>query len=168
VPLWPKFEAENAWLPWLARALSAFNILPMIGLAVVVLHWLDRFTFAWTRRRVLATVLLMLTEAAIAAVGADQWFDIAAAGLIGGAVATLLFATVLRFDLRTVPALIAVYVALTAIAQGLQKGTVQAAWLTAVSVVAVLTIAWVATRYLIAQGEIPAAAARPAAAPGSE
>ena len=167
-PLWPKFDAENAALPWLARALGALNTLSIIGLTVVALHWLDRFTAAWTRRRIQATALLMLTEAAIAAIGADRWSDIALAGLLGGAVATLLFATVLRFDLRAVPALIAVYVSLSAIAQGLQKGTVQAAWLTAIGVAAVLTVAWAAMRYLITQGEIPKAATQPAAAPGSE
>ncbi len=139
-----------------------------MGLTVVALHWLDRFTAGWTRRRVQATILLMLTEAAIAAVGADQWSDIAVTALIGGAVATLLFASVLRFDLRTVPALIAVYVSLTAIAQGLQKGTSQAAWLTAIGVAAVLAVAWAAMRYLITQGEIPHAETSPAAAAGSE
>jgi hypothetical protein len=165
-PLWPKFDAENTALPWLARALGALNVLPLMGLTLVALHWLDRFTAGWTVRRVQATILLMLTEAAIAAVGADQWSDIAVTALIGGAVATLLFASVLRFDLRTVPAMIAVYVSLTAIAQGLQKGTVQAAWLTAVGVAAVLAVAWVAMRYLVTQGEIPKAA--PVVAPGSE
>jgi hypothetical protein len=64
-------------------------------------------------------------------------------------VATLLFATVLRFDLRAIPALLAVYISLTAIAQGLQKGTVQAAWLTAIGVAAVLVVAWLATRYVM-------------------
>ena len=167
-PLWPKFDAENTALPWLARPLGAFNILPLMGLAVVALHWLDRFTAGWTRRRVQATILLMLTEAAVAAVGADQWADIAVTALIGGAVATLLFASVLRFDLRTVPALIAVYVSLTTIAQGLQKGTSQAAWLTAIGVAAVLAVAWAAMRYLMTQGEIPTAATQPVAAPGSE
>jgi hypothetical protein len=148
-PLWPKFDAENAALPALARALGAFSILPMIALGVVALHWLDRLTAGWTRRRAQAAILLILTEAAIAAVGADQWSDIAIGGLIGGAVATLLFATVLRFDLRAIPALLAVYISLTAIAQGLQKGTVQAAWLTAIGVAAVLVVAWLATRYVM-------------------
>ena len=67
-----------------------------------------------------------------------------------------------------VPALIAVYVSLNMIAQGLQKGTGQAAWLTAIGVAATLAVAWVAMRYLITQGEIPKAAAQPIAAPGSE
>jgi hypothetical protein len=154
-PLWPKFDAENTALPWLARALGAFNTLPAIALAVVVLHWLDRFTAGWTRRRAAAALLLMLTEAAIAAVGAEQWSEIAIAGLIGGAVATLLFATVLRFDLRALPALIAVYVSLTTIAQGLQKGTAEAAWLAAIGAAAVLALAWVATRYLMGEPPVP-------------
>ena len=79
----------------LARLLGAVNILPVIGLALVALRWLDRITAGWTRRRILAAVLLMLTHAAIAAVSADQWFDIVASGVVGGAVSTLLFATVL-------------------------------------------------------------------------
>jgi hypothetical protein len=157
-PLWPKFDAENAWLPSLASAFGAVNILPMMALAIAVLHWLDRFTAGWTRRRVQATMLLMLTQAAIAAVGAEQWSDIAAAGLVGGLVATLLFVTVLRFDLRTIPPLIAVYISLNAIAQGLQKGTLQAAWLAAVGVAATLTVAWAATRYVMSPGPVPAAA----------
>ncbi|HEX8009490.1 MAG TPA: type II CAAX endopeptidase family protein, partial [Casimicrobiaceae bacterium] len=165
VPLWPKFAAEDTALPWLARALGALNILPVIALTIVVLHWLDRFTAGWTHRKLPATLLLILTEAAIAAVGAERWSDIAVAGLVGGGVATLLFATVLRFDLRTIPALVAVYASLSAIGQGLQKGTVEAAWLTAIGVLALLAVAWLAMRYLIAQGEIPTAATQPAAAP---
>jgi hypothetical protein len=155
VPLWPKYDAENAALPALARALGAVSILPMIALAVVALHWLDRYTAGWTRRRTQAAILLILTEAAIAAVSADQWSDIAIAGVIGGTVATLLFATVLRFDLRAIPALFAVYVSLNAIAQGLQKGTIQAAWLTAVGVAAVLLVAWLATRYVMNEPPAP-------------
>ncbi|HEY2970241.1 MAG TPA: CPBP family intramembrane glutamic endopeptidase [Casimicrobiaceae bacterium] len=167
-PLWPKYDAENAWLPWLARALGAVNVLPVIGLALIALRWLDRITAGWTRRRILAAALLMLTHAAIAAVSADQWFDIAASGLVGGAVSTLLFATVLRYDLRVVPPLIAVYVSASLTVQALQKGTTQAALLGAIGVAATLAIAWAATRYILARGEIPQAATQPAAVPGSE
>jgi len=167
-PLWPKYDAENAWLPWLARALGAVNVLPVIGLALIALRWLDRITAGWTRRRILAAVLLILTHSAIAAVSADQWFDIAASGLVGGAVSTLLFATVLRYDLRVVPPLIAVYVSASLIVQALQKGTTQAALLGAIGVAATLAIAWAATRYILARGEIPQAATQPAAVPGSE
>jgi hypothetical protein len=168
VPLWPKYDVEGAWLPWLARALGAVNVLPVIGLALVAVRWLDRLTVGWTRRRILAAVLLMLTHAAIAAVSADQWFDIAASGVVGGAVSTLLFATVLRFDLRVVPPLIAIYVSAALIAQALEKGTTQAAFLGAVGVAATLVIAWAATRYILARGEIPHGATQPAAVPGSE
>jgi hypothetical protein len=154
-PLWPKYDAENAWLPWFARALGAVNVLPVIGLALIALRWLDRITAGWTRHRILAAVLLMLTHAAIAAVSADQWFDIAASGLVGGAVATLLFATVLRYDLRVVPPLIAVYVSASLIVQALQKGTTQAALLGAIGVAATLAFAWAATRYILTGGPAP-------------
>jgi len=111
----------------------------------------------------------MLTHATIAATSADQWFDIAAAGVVGGAVSTLLFATVLRFDLRVVPPLVGVYISLTLVTQALQKGTAQAALLGTIGVAATLAVAWAATRYIMAQGEIPHAPAQePAPAPGSE
>jgi hypothetical protein len=167
-PLWPRYDVENTWLPWLARVLAAVRIVPVIGLTIVVLHWLDRITAGWTRHRMLAAVLLMLTNAAVAAVNAEQWIDIAAAGLIGGTASTLLFATVLRFDLRAVPPLIGVYMSLMIVAQALQKGTALAALLAAIGVTATLAVAWAATRYVAAQGEMSHAAAHRAAAPGSE
>ena len=117
-------------------------------------------------------MLLVLTSAAIAAMRAEQWFEIAAAGPAMGALAALFFATVLRFDLRAVPPLIAVYASLMIVEQALQKGTPQAAYLGAVGVAATLAVGWAATRYLVAAGvaaepspvaaEIPSAAANPA------
>jgi len=158
-PLWPKYDVENTWLPWLACVLTAVKIVPVIGLTIVVLHWLDRATAGWTRHRVFAAVLLILTNAAIAAVNAEEWIDIVAAGLAGGAVSTLLFATALRFDLRAVPPLVAVYMSLTIVAQALQKGTDQAVLLGAIGVAATLAVAWVATRYILAAGPVPGHAA---------
>ena len=110
----------------------------------------------------------MLTHATIAAVSADQWFDIAASAVVGGAVSTVLFATVLRYDLRVVPPLVAVYVSAALVAEALQKGTTQAALLGAIGVAATLAVAWAATLYILARGEIPRAATQPAAIPGSE
>jgi hypothetical protein len=167
-PLWPKYDAENAWLPALARAASAVNILPVIGLAVIVLRWIDRITSGWNRHRALATMLLMLTHAAVASLSADHWLEIAAAGLAGGAVSTLLFAAVLRFDLRVVPPFFAVFVTLALVAQTLQKGTAQAAYLGAIGIAATFAVAWASTRYLIARGAIAQPAAQPMPTPGSE
>jgi uncharacterized membrane protein YjjP (DUF1212 family) len=131
------------------------KVLPVIGFAIVGLHWLDRITAGWTRRRLLAVVLLAVTNAAIAAISAEQWFDIAVAGVAGGAISTLLFVTVLRFDLRVIPPLVAVYVCLILVAQSLQKGTTQAAVEGAIGVAATLAVAWCATRYLLAAGSAP-------------
>jgi hypothetical protein len=144
------------------------TILPVIGLAIVTLRWLDRITAGWTRRRILAALLLVLIHAAIAAVSANQWLDIAASGLVGGAVSTVLFATVLRYDLRVVPPLIAVYVSAALIEQALQKGTTQALLLGAVGVATTLAVAWAATRYVMAAGQLPQPAAQAVPVRGSE
>ncbi|HEV2976147.1 MAG TPA: CPBP family intramembrane glutamic endopeptidase [Casimicrobiaceae bacterium] len=163
-PLWSKYDVENTWLPWLARALAAIKFLPLIGFAIVALDWLNRITEGWTRRRLLAAALLMLTSAAITAINAEQWFDIAAAGLVVGLVATLLFAAVVRFDLRVIPPFVAVYASLSIVAQAAQKATPQAAFLGLIGVASALAVGWAATRYLLAGGR----AEEPSALPTGE
>jgi hypothetical protein len=154
-PQWPRYDAENTWVPWLARALAAVKLLPVIGFAVVAFDWLNRITAGWTHRRVLAVALLMLTNAAIAAISAEHWFDIVAGGVVVGGVATVLFATVVRFDLRVVPPLMAVYQSFPIVLQAVQKGTTEAAILGVVGVASNLAIAWLVVRYLLAQGPAP-------------
>jgi hypothetical protein len=167
-PSWPRYGAENAAWPWLSSAASTVNvIIPMAG-AIVALRWLDRFTSGWTRHRALCVVVLILTDGAIAAMRANDWPDIVLTGLVGGAVSALLFAFVLRFDLRAIPALIAVYTVAEGLVGALSKGTQQAWLLFAITAALILAISWVATRYLVAQGEIREAATPLAAAPGSE
>jgi len=166
-PSWPKFGAENAAFPWLARAATTVGIITPMAAAIVAFSWLDRLTSGWTRRRLLCVALLMLVEGAIAAMQADQWLDIVVTGVIGGAVSTLLFAFVVRFDLRVVPALIATHATVAAVADAMQKSTLQAWVLSAIAAALALAISWIATRYLVAKGEIPHAAVQPAAAPGS-
>jgi hypothetical protein len=167
-PSWPKFDAENAVFPWLARAVATVGIVTPMAATIVAFRWLDRLTSSWTRRRVLCVALLMLVEGAIAAMQADQWLDIVLTGVIGGAVSALLFAFVVRFDLRVVPALIATYATVAIVADAMQKSTAQAWMLAAVGATLTLAISWVATRYLVAQGEIPHGAVQPAPAPGAE
>jgi hypothetical protein len=135
---------------------------------IVAFRWLDRLTSGWTRHRVLCVALLMLVDGAIAAIQADQWLDIVLTGLIGGAASALLFAFVVRFDLRVVPALIATHATVASVAGAMQKSTAQAWMLSAIGATLTLAISWVATRYLVARGEIPHAAIEPAAARGAE
>ena len=167
-PTWPKFGAETAVFPWLARVATSPNIVLLMASAIVALRWLDRLTSGWTRHRLLCVMLLMLVEGSIAAMQAGQWLDIVATGVIGGAVAALLFAFIVRFDLRVVPAVIAASAVATAVVDAVQKSTAQAWALAAISAALALAISWAATRYLVARGEIPQAAAQPAAAAGSE
>jgi hypothetical protein len=163
-PSWPRYGSENAVWPWLSRAAASFNVILPIAGTIVALRWLDRLTLGWTRRRFLCVVLLVLAEGAIAAMRADQWLDIVATGLVGGMVSAGLFAFVLRFDLRVVPALVGTYMAVAPILDAVAKGTPQGWLLGVVGAATTLGIAWIATRYLVARGEI-AAEAPPASAP---
>ena len=167
VPTWPKFAAETAVFPWLSRAATSLSIvLPMAGV-IVGFRWLDRLTSGWTRHRLLCVALLMLIEGSIAAMQASQWLDIVATGVIGGAVSALLFAFIVRFDLRVAPAVIATNAIVASMVDAVQKSTAQAWALAAISIGVALAVSWAATRYLVARGEIPRAAPQPAAA-GSE
>jgi hypothetical protein len=167
-PSWPKYSAENAVWPWLSRAMTTVHIMIPMSITIVALRWLDRLTHGWTRRRVLCVVILVLVEGALAAVRAGEWLDIVVTGVIGGIVSALLFAFVLRFDLRAVPAVISVYVAVGAVVDAILKGTPQAWMLCAISTGLTLAISWVATRYLVVEGEIREPDKPLAAAPGSE
>src|SRR5215472_6152060 len=166
-PSWPKFGAENAAWPWLSRAAGTVSIIiPMAG-AIVALRWLDRLTAGWTRNRVLCVALLILAEGAIAAMRASEWLDIVVTGVVGGIVTALLFAFVLRFDLRVVPALIVVYAALAMVVDALAKGTPQAWLLSAIGAALTVAISWIATRYLVTRGELPQDAPAPTARPAT-
>ena len=85
----------------------------------------------------------------MSALKAEQWIDVIAGGLIGGALSTIMFGMVLRFDLRVVPALIAVYLTINVLADALQKQTPSAAVLAAISTASMLALAWAVTNYLL-------------------
>ena len=111
-------------MPWLGRISGTLTSgLLVMTVMVIMLYWLDRLTEGWTRRRALGVVVLVLAQAAVAAASADQWIEVIAAGAVGGALATLIYATVLRFDLRIAPALIAVYLVVGFVGDAAQKQT---------------------------------------------
>ena len=60
-----------------------------------------------------------------------------------------MYATVLRFDLRIAPALVAAYLVVGFAGDAAQKHTVQAALLALIASATVLALAWAATRYLL-------------------
>jgi hypothetical protein len=106
----------------------------------------------------------MLAQGAVAATHASEWIEIVASGVVGGAVSAFLFAFAVRFDLRVIPAVIGVYAIVAAIADGIHKSTVQSWTLTLVAAGLAFAISWIATRYLVARGELPQPAPEPAAA----
>ena len=70
-----------------------------------------------------------------------------------GALNTLLFATVLRFDLRVVPAFVAAQVGAAIVAEALLQRTASGYVFAALSLATTLLIAWAATRYLVRAGD---------------
>jgi hypothetical protein len=152
-PTWPSYKTEELWVPWLGRiAGTAGSALMVMTVTVITLYWIDRLTAGWTRRRALGVLVLVLAQAGVAAVNADLWMDIITAGIIGGALATVIYATVLRFDLRIAPALVAVQLIVGFISDAAQKQTAQAAVLALIAAATVLALAWAATQYLLHPG----------------
>jgi Type II CAAX prenyl endopeptidase Rce1-like len=152
-PTWPSYKVEELWVPWIGRISGTVtSALMVMTVTVIALYWIDRLTAGWTRRRALGVLALVLAQAGVAAANADQWMDIITAGVIGGALATLIYATVLRFDLRIAPALIAVQLVVGFVGDAAQKQTAQGVRLALVASVTVLVLAWAATRYLLHPG----------------
>jgi hypothetical protein len=145
-----RYTIENAWLPWLdalVRSVSA----PVLGVTVMIiaLHWLERWTDGWRRHRWLVYAALTIATAALAALSADDWPVIVVGGLVGGALYTLLFATVLRYDLRLVPAFVAANAIVRIAGNALLKGTAAGAFYAALEIAATIAVAWAITRYLL-------------------
>jgi Type II CAAX prenyl endopeptidase Rce1-like len=153
-PTWPSYKVEELWVPWLGRISGTLSSgLMAMTITVIVLYWLDRLTAGWTRQRALGVVVVVLAQAAMAAANADQWIEIVAVGVVGGALTTLIYVTILRFDLRIAPALIAIYLVVGFIGDAAQKHTAQAAVLALIASATALTLAWAATRYLLRPGK---------------
>ncbi len=166
-PRWPRPGDESAWLPWLASL--AGSIAPVLGgmaVTAMMLYWLDRFTGGWQRRRTAVFVVLAFAASAQAALSADDWLVITAVAVAVGGLNTLLFATVMRFDLRVVPAFVATQVGAAIIAEALLQRTTSGNVFAALSLATTALLAWAATRYLVsAPASIPA---RPSAPGGAD
>jgi hypothetical protein len=145
-----RYSIESAWLPWL-DALTRAVAAPVLGAAVTIiaLHWLERWTDGWRRRRWLVFVALTIATSALTALHADDWMAVIVAGLVGGALYTLLFATVLRYDLRLVPAFVAANAIVRIVGNALLKGSAAGAWYAALEIAATVAVAWAVTRYLL-------------------
>ena len=159
VPRWPGVGEDNAWVPWLA-ALVGPVVVVLAGTAVTafVIYWLNRLSDGWQRRRVLTFVLLVIVAGAQAALQADDWLEIVLAGLAVGALNTLLFATVLRFDLRAVPGFVGAEIAATIVAEAVLERTTSAAWHALLQLGVALVLTWAITRYLVRAGASTVAA----------
>ncbi len=104
-------------------------------------------------------MLLACAAGAQTAISAEDAIAIVAVAIAIGALDTLLYATVLRFDLRVVPGFVAAQVLGSTIADALMQGTPSSYALAALSCITTLLLAWAATRYLVRAG--PPSAALP-------
>ncbi len=157
-PLWPSLPFEAAAWPWAAAALHGVGVLSSIGVALFVLHILDRVTASWTRRAWLAVaVVAALIAGLVAAKGSRELGTVIAGGLVAGAIAAAVVYGVLRFDARTVPG----YVVTAALASGAEDAALDAttaSWIAfAVYAAVALATGWAALRYIDSKGPPPEA-----------
>jgi hypothetical protein len=158
-PRWPDLSDRNAWFPYLAAVVDP--MLPMlatIAVTILILHWLDRFTSGWQRRRLVAFIALVLVAGAQSAFVADSAWTIAAGALAIGAVDTLIYAAVLRFDLRAVPGFVAAQMIASVVQDAFMQRTAAAYAGNAIAVATILVLAWAATRELARPRPAPAPA----------
>jgi hypothetical protein len=157
-----RYTIENAWLPWLDAPLRSVAA-PILGVVVTIiaLHWLERWTDGWRRHRLTVYMGLTIATAAVASLRADDLSAVVVSGLVGGALYTLLFATVLRYDLRLVPSFVAANAIVRIVGNALLKGTATGALYATLEIAATLAVAWGITRYLL-RVNTPVAAAAPA------
>ncbi len=164
-PLWPSLPFEAAAWPWAAAALHGIGILSSIGVALFVLHILDRVTASWTRRAWLAVaVVAALIAALVAAKGSRELGTVIAGGLVAGAIAAAVVYGVLRFDARTLPG----YVVAAALVSGAEDAALDgtaAGWIAfAVYAAVALAMGWAAVRYIALMPPPPEPQAEPAGA----
>src|SRR6185436_14879987 len=148
-PLWPSLPFEAAASPLAAAALHGIGVLSSIGVALFVLHLLDRVTASWTRRAWLAVAVVALLIAGLVAVkGSRELGTVLAGGLIAGAIAAAVVYGVLRFDARTVPGYV-VTAALIGAAEDAALDATTSGW-SEFGVYAVVAVAmgWAALRYM--------------------
>jgi hypothetical protein len=148
-PLWPSLSFEAARWPWVASALHGVGVLSSIGVALFVLHILDRVTASWTRRAWLAVaVVVALIAGIVAAKGSSELGSVIAGGLGAGAIAAAIVYGVLRFDARTIPGYVVAATIVSAAEDAALDGTA-AGWSEfIVYAVVALAIGWVALRYI--------------------
>ena len=148
-PLWPSLSFEAARWPWAAAALHGVGVISSIGVALFVLHILDRVTASWTRRAWLAVaVVVALIVGIVAAKGSSELGSVVAGGLVAGAIAAAVVYGVMRFDARTVPGYV-IAATIVSAAEDAALGGTSAGWSEfAVYAAVALAIGWAVIRYI--------------------
>jgi len=148
-PLWPSLAFDAASWPWAAALLHGLGVVSSIGVALFVLHILDRVTGSWTRRAWLAVaVVVALIAGIVAARGSTELDSVVAGGLVAGAIAATVVYGVLRFDASTIPGYVVAAAVISAAEDAALDGTA-AGWSEFVVYAAVaMALGWAAVRYI--------------------
>jgi hypothetical protein len=149
-PLMPQFPFHAAAMPWLATLTTAVpHLLTSTATTLFAIHALGRVSDHWRRTgRVAGIGVAACIAAAIAAMAEDMQWSAGVAELAGELPALLLLVTMLRFEVRMVPAYVAVNIMLNQFALALRDGSADAVINGTLAVVTVAVVAWLATAYL--------------------
>lgn len=171
-PVWahaPAIAPIGTFLPIVSVLTSPIGgMITRVALVVSLLASTDQFTGGWTRRRLWASVELVLVGLAVA--GAPDgsalggWFAAAAIGGFGFAAMSMLL---LRLDITMVPLAFGVIVAIDVAQTGLQRAYPGALAYALVAAVAVLLVAWWWFRIIRASARSSGLHASPAVPAGS-
>mgnify|MGYP001461190661 CR=1 FL=1 len=119
-----------------------------VGVALFILHVLDRATAGWTRRSWLAAAIVVALIAGLVAARTGEAGAAAVEGLVAGLLAATVVYSVLRFDARAVPGYVVTAALISALENALLTATA-AGWAGfAVTALVSIAVGAAATRYI--------------------
>src|SRR4030095_427882 len=149
MPTWPDLKLQSFASPWAGALMLGFAFVPAVTVTLFLLSVVDRATVGWSRRILLAAVVLMVFGVATSIVSGQELRNALLQGIVEGATALLFAWLVLRYDLRTVPAFVETGLILEGVKSASISGTA-AAWVSlAAAVMVTIALAWLATRYVM-------------------
>ncbi len=142
-PYWPEYENFGAYIPALATACQEILIyIPAVIVLLLLFASLEKFTRSWTRRKLLASALLILLGLITAEFNIDTISSWLTEGLVTGVIIIVMYRFVLRSNLSLLPAVIAASLIFDQIRQAMinpYPGAIGAALLS-ITMIVVMTI----------------------------
>ncbi|MEO8346418.1 MAG: type II CAAX endopeptidase family protein [Betaproteobacteria bacterium] len=164
MPLWPALNATSSAWPFVGALVDPIGLVWASGATLFVLYLIDRATHAWTRRVILAALMLVLISCAGGLAAGGEPVIALVSGVVRGLVSFVLLWRILRYDLRTIPAFLATGMVLEGARNAVLSGNPGAWPYFAVSVIVTAAVAWAVTRYIARPLEMAPIAPSPSTA----